>query len=107
MGTFKYNGFDVKGKIISGTVEAAGLQAAIAALKERGLTLSDLAETRARKGVPTAGKTAPAGSAVKAKKSGFQGSLPLETFILPILIPPVRLVDGNSRRRRTGNARTR
>jgi hypothetical protein len=27
-------------------------------------------------------------------------------FILPISIPPVRLVDGNGRRRRTGNART-
>ncbi|MBU2495684.1 MAG: type II secretion system protein GspF, partial [Candidatus Omnitrophica bacterium] len=66
MGTFKYSGFDAKGKIISGTVEAEGLRAAIAALKERGLTLSDLAEVRARKAAPAAGKTTPAGSAVKA-----------------------------------------
>jgi type IV pilus assembly protein PilC len=71
MGTFKYSGFDGRGKIISGTVEAAGLQAAIAALKERGLTLSDLAEMRERKAAPAAGKTAPAGPAVTAKKSGF------------------------------------
>src|SRR5450759_174292 len=75
MGTFKYSGFDAKGKIISGTVEAEGLQAAIAALKERGLTLSDLAEVRARKVTPAAVKTTPAGSAVKAKKSGFSLSL--------------------------------
>ncbi len=75
MGTFKYSGFDGKGKIVSGTVEAAGLQAAITVLKERGLTLSDLAETKAKKQAPAAGKTAPTGSAVKAKKSGFSLSI--------------------------------
>jgi len=82
MGTFKYSGFDEKGRIISGTVEAAGLQAAIAALKERGLTLSDLAELRAKKQAPAAGKTAPARPAVKAKKSGFSLSLSIGAAVI-------------------------
>ena len=69
MGTFKYSGFDGKGKIVSGTVEAAGLQAAIVDLKERGLTLSDLAEVRVRKVASAAGKTAQTSSAVKVKKT--------------------------------------
>jgi len=51
------------------------LQAAIASLKERGLTLSDLAEMRAAKKTPAAGRTATAGPAVKAKKSGLSLSI--------------------------------
>ncbi len=51
------------------------MQAAIASLKERGLTLSDLAEMRAAKKTPAAGRTATAGPAVKAKKSGLSLSI--------------------------------
>jgi len=82
MGTFKYSGFDVKGKIISGTVEAEGLQAAIAALKEQGLTLSDLAEVKTRKAVSAARKTTTAGSSVKPKKSGFSLSISIGASVI-------------------------
>ncbi|MFH2068099.1 MAG: type II secretion system F family protein [Candidatus Omnitrophota bacterium] len=90
MGTFKYSGFDGKGKIVSGTVESEGLQAAITVLKERGLTLSDLAETRANKPAPAAGRTAASGPAVKAKKSGFSlsfsfGGAVIKTKVLAVI----------------------
>ncbi|MCX5641991.1 MAG: type II secretion system F family protein [Candidatus Omnitrophica bacterium] len=70
MGTFKYSGFDARGKNISGTIESAGLQAAIADLKERGLTLSDISEMSARKQAPASVKAASDGVAAKKVKKG-------------------------------------
>jgi len=72
MATFKYNGFDPSGKTISGTIEAEGVQGAIASLKERGLSLYDIFEIKTK-------KTAPAGKekvgAPTQKKSAFSLSI--------------------------------
>lgn len=88
MGTFKYSGFDGRGRIISGTIEATGVQAAIADLKERGLTLSDLAEMRTKKQAPAKGKAAPARSVSTVRKSGFSlsiGAPVIKTKILAVV----------------------
>lgn len=49
MATFKYSGFDGTGKTLSGTIDAEGVQGAIAALKERGIFLSEISEAQAKR----------------------------------------------------------
>ncbi len=49
MATFRYSGFDGAGKSLSGTVDAEGVQGAIAALKERGIFLSEISEAQAKR----------------------------------------------------------
>ncbi len=49
MGIFKYNGVDGAGNSTAGTIEADGLQVAIARLKEKGLFLSEIQELRKKK----------------------------------------------------------